>query len=380
MFRTAARNQFFLIRFVKDVPTWEHFDGHALHPAEPPGSSRSLPILALVPDRLFFFYQPESDHHFGSFRQRSAAARLELEQIFPGRKPEYAPSIVHNTAGTHMLGCFSHPELTEFFQRHQAVLAQANAVTTASFLAWSASHQRHHSNWLWSNPEDGITAAMFDGRMTYFPGKATELSARRSSADSGVDAREKPTDAVREWRLPELLQAAPEIGWSQLRLPLPAATTGASTTRRLVRWWAAMVLLGALICSGQFFRLSTHQAQAEHWERATSRHYAEVLTPPLGADPFGRLLFRHSQLQRPIQSGPDALAILGLLSTSAPPEFHVENFSLGPNSGIIRARLASYEQLESLLNALEGHDRLRFDLDQATSTDDAILATLRVSY
>lgn len=340
---------------------------------------RSLPILALIPDHLFFFHQPESDHHSGSLRQRTAAARLELEQVFPAQPSESGPEIVLDAGRSHLLGCLPHPELTEFARRHQDVLTRANAVTTPSFLAWNAGHRRGIENWVWSNPDDGTTAAMLHGQVTFFPGTGAELETRIAEA-SGTGSTGQPFKIDTLWSLPGLLQAAPDIGWSQLRLPVPAATGEGADLGRLVRWCIAAALLGILLCTGQALRLTARQAQVEQWEQATNRLYAEVLTPPLGDDPFGRLLFRHGQLQGPAQSGPDALAMLGLLSASAPSDFHVETFSLGPNSGIIRARLADYEQLETLLKALEGQDRLRFDLDQASSADDAVLATLRVSY
>lgn len=381
--RTSTRNQFYVVRFIKDAPFWERFDGQALHPIphpdQAPKSSRSLPVLAIIPDKMFFFFQPESDHHSGNLRQRTAAARLELEQAFPAQASETGPDIVLDAGRTHLLGCFPHPELTEFCRRHQDILTRANAVTTPFFLAWNAGHRLKIDSWVWSNPEDGTTAAMVHGKVTFFPGTGLELKARLIEP-SESDTTGKPLVSPKEWRLPELLQAAPDIGWSQLRLPLPVAEGERSGSRQLVRLWIAMALLGGLVCIGQALRLSDQQAQVHRWEQSINRLYAEVLTPPLGDDPFGRLLFRHSQVQGPIQSGPDALGMLGLLSASAPPEFHVENFSLGPNSGIIRARLADYEQLEALLKALEGQGRLRFDLDQASSADDAVLATLRVGY
>ncbi|WP_031386760.1 hypothetical protein [Desulfonatronum thiodismutans] len=381
--RTSTRNQFHVVRFIKDALVWERFDGQALHPVPHPDqaskSLRSLPVLALIPDRLFFFYQPESDHHSGSLRQRTAAARLEMEQAFPAQASRSGPDIVLDAGRTRILGCFPHPELTEFCRRHQDVLARANSVTTPFFLAWNAGYRRRIESWIWSNPEDRTTAAMVHGKVTFFPGTDVELKARLTEpSETGTVG--KSFVSPKEWRLPELLLAAPDIGWSQLRLPLPVADGERPGSRQLVRLWIATALLGGLVCLGQALRLSDQQAQVDHWEQATNRLYSEVLAPPLGDDPFGRLLFRHSQLQGPPRSGPDALALLGLLSASAPPEFHVENFSLGPNSGIIRARLADYEQLEALLKALEAQDSLRFDLDQASSADDAVLATIRASY
>jgi len=103
-------------------------------------------------------------------------------------------------------------------------------------------------------------------------------------------------------------------------------------------------------------------------------------TRPLGDDPFGRLLFHHGQMQRPNRSGPDTLAILGRLSVAAPPDFHVESFSLGQNSGILRARLADYDQLETLIQSLDSQEAPHFDLDQASSADEEIVFTLRVRY
>lgn len=383
---------FFVVHFVNDEAVWERFDGQVLHPSEPPRLSRSLPVLVLLPDRLFFFVQPEITHHAGTLRQRIAAARLQLEQMFPGwegfdappsdqpgNEPFNPPAIVFDAQREHLLGCFHHPKLAGFIRRHQNVLRRANAVTTPFFLAWNIGFQENVQNWIWSSPEGGITAIMHSGQMTYFPGNTMERSVRLGSAAPATDSGTVPSGWKR-WQMTELLQFAPRVGWSRLRLPLPAAPGESHDPRRLARLWVTMMLIGSLFCIGQVLRLSTHQEQLQRLEQATKQLYSEVLALPLGNDPFGRLLFRREQLQNPVRSGPDALTMLGLLSTSAPPDLLVESFSLGPNSGIIQARMETFEQLETLLQSLDGQSRLRFNLDQASSADEELRVTLRVSY
>ncbi len=366
-----------MVRFINDLPVWETFDGQDLHPAQPSSSSRSMPVLVLLPDRLFFFFQPELADHPGNHRQMSAAVKLQIEQIFPAASSSGNGSGVLLDAGrSHFLGYFQHPELAEFARRHHDILRRANAVTTPFFLAWNAGFRDENRDWIWKNSLDGTSAIMHGGKLSYFLGDELELRARLDSRHG----LENESSAPGFWQLHELLRVAPLIGWANLRLPLPTANGDAANLRGLTKLCLAVVLLGGLFCLGQGLRLSAQQTQVAQMEQATNNLYSEVLSRPLGEDPFGRLLFRLSQLQGPDQTGPDALAMLGLLSGSAPSGFHVESFSMGANSGIVRARLAGYEELESLLSALESQDSMRFDLDQASTAEEDILVTLRVSY
>ncbi|WP_459937679.1 hypothetical protein [Desulfonatronum parangueonense] len=376
----SSNTPFYLVRFINDVPVWEHFDGQALHPAQPARSTRTMPILVLLPDRFFFFFQPDIADHAGSHRQLTAAAKLQIEQLFPAAPSSSNGSgILSDAEKKHFLGYFHHPALEAFTRRHHDTIRKANAVTTPLFLAWNAGFLHGVRDWVWENPEEKTFAFLRGNVLNCFHGDETEL--RERLAVPPLDGKNaSAASAPRRWQFNDLLHVAPVVGWSTLRLPLPTENGNRADLRKLAGFCIAAALLGGLFSFGQALRLSTQMSQLSHLEQATNILYAEVLAPPLGDDPFGRLLFRLSQLQGSDRTGPDPLSMLGVLSSSAPPGFHVESFSMGPNTGTVRARLADYEQLEALLRALEGQGNLRFDLDQASSLEAGILVTLRISY
>lgn len=377
---------FLVVRFVDNDPVWERFDAvngqYAVRPIQDSTrdglplavASRSLPILAVLPDRLFFFVQPDIDADQLSRRQLAAAVRLQMEQMFPPAADMPASVL---TRGRQVLGCHPHPDLAVFVQRHQDILKRANAVTTAFFLAWNASQMTEKKAWIWENTAEGMAAIRHEHGLEYFRGDAREVRQRMKTSPA-VDQNQQHDP--HRWQWPELLALAPQMGWSRLRLPLPALEGESADQRRWGRYIAAVLVLGLLFSLGQYLRLSMHRQQAMAWDRATTELYSRVLSTPLGDDPHGRLLFRLNQLRDPVQQGPDPMAMLGLLSSAAPPDFKVDSFSLGPDSGTVNAVLRDYDQLEALLQALEGQEQMRFTLDQATSMDDNVQVTLSVSY
>lgn len=385
--RTSAAScaRYYLVRFVNDLPVWEIFDGERLQPAHELGSRRSLPVLALLPDRFFFFFQPDSALHQGGERQRLAAARLQMEHMLPQASSSQAGSGVLSVGQDQCLVYYQHPKLADFTQRHKAILRRANAVSTPFFMAWNAAIAADVRDWLWKSPEDATQVLAARDGLEYFQGGEKELRERigRRSGQllhSSGHSPETGKNFLKQWSLLELLAAAPGIGWPKLRLPLPIVNGEGTGPRRLFRLGLTLALLAGLVCLGQALRLTAQQRQIAKWEQATEDLYMQALSPPLGQDPHGRLLFRLSQLRSPAAEGLDALELLGLLSSAAPPGFKVESLSMGSNVGTLRAKLGDYGQLETLLKALGGHQRFSFTLDQANSADNEILLTLKITY
>lgn len=359
------------MRFENDMPVREVFEGQQLLAAAGRTDERSLPLLVLLPDHFFFFFRPETGSGQGGARQRLAAARLQMEHMFPQAENGQKSAEMVAAGSDQYLGVCFHPALEAFVRRHQGILKQANAVTTSFFLAWQAASANHVAEWTWTGLDGKIRAVASPLALDYFPGDAHELRKRQERQGN---------PHWKHWSLSELLSAAPGIGWAKLRLPLPALGDQEAGAWRVLRWGMALALFAAFFCLGQGLRLVEQKRQLAYWERSTEDLYAQVLDRPLGADPYGRLLFQLNQLQAPSAEGLDVMEMLGVLSSAAPNGFQVESLSLGPDSGTIRARLVDYDQLESLLKALAGHQRFTFTLDQAASTDDKILATLRVTY
>lgn len=367
----ASRARYHVVRFVNDVPVWEIFDGERLQPSQEPRASRTLPVLVLLPDHFFFFFLPDAVQLQGAARRRLAAARLQMDHMFPASSNGHDDSGVLAVGSDQCLGYYRHPTAISFAERHKRILGRANAVTTPFFLAWNAASANGVHEWAWHSPWEATRALASGHGLDYFQGDDREWTLRLARHAGS---------AVKQWSLPELLAAAPRVGWSKLRLPMPALNGEGADQRRLFRLGAAVAALAVLFWLGQGLRLADQKRQVAHWEQATTEMYVQLLTPPLGPDPYGRLLFRLNQLRTPVAEGLDALELLGLLSSAAPAGFRVESLALGANAGTIRAKLGDYEQLEALLKALEGHPRFDFSLDQATSADNEILVTLRVGY
>lgn len=368
---SASRTRYYVVCFEKDLPAWKIFDGERLQPSSEPGPRESLPILILLPDHFFFFYLPDSTQRQGAGRQRLAAAKLQIEHMFPASNSGHGDSGVLTAGKERYLGFFRHPELRSFAERHKAVLGQANAVTTPFYLAWNTALSAEVEDWAWDGDGGKVRALASSQGLDYFQGSDDEWKKR---------LQRQTLTTVKHWSLNELLASAPRVGWAKLRLPMPELNGEGFDVGRLLRLGLVMAVLAILFCLGQGMRLADQKRQAAHWEHATDELYRQFLAPPLGPDPYGRLLFRLNQLKTPVAGGLDALELLGLLSSSAPSGFTVESVSLGANSGTIRAKLGDYDQLEALLQALEGHRHFEFTLDQATSADNEILVNLRVVY
>lgn len=359
------------MRFENDTPIREIFEGDRLRAAAGQLGQSSLPLLVLLPDDLFFFFRPEAAPGQGGTRQRLAAARLQMEHMFPqAGNGQKAADVLSVGRDQYLVAC-PHPALEDFVSRHQEVLRQANAVSTPFFLAWHTAFAHNIAEWGWVSLDEKIRAAVSSQSLDYFPGDTHEWRKRQER---------QGCEHFKQWSLSELLSAAPGIGWARLRLPLPVRSEDETSAGQVLRWGLALALLLALFCLGQGLRLTGQKRQLAHWEQATEELYAQVLSGPVGSDPYGRLLFRLDQLQAPTAEDLDVMEMLGVLSAAAPSDFQVESLSLGPSSGTIRARLNDYDQLEVLLKALDGRQRFVFALDQATSADNEILATLRVTY
>lgn len=369
--RRVRRVRYHVVRFVNDRPVWEIFDGERLQPSQESRSRRSLPVLVFLPDHFFFFFLPDALQHQGAGRQRLAAARLQMEHMFPVSSNGHSDSGVLAIGRDQWLGYYRHPALASFVERHKRILGRANAVTTPFFLAWNAASAAGVHEWAWHNPWEATRALASGHGLDYFQGGDREWTLR---------LERHAGKTVKQWLLPELLAAAPQVGWSKLRLPMPALNGEGADQKRLFRLGALVAALAVLFWLGQGLRLADQKRQVAQWEQATADMYGQLLAPPLGPDPYGRLLFRLNQLRAPVSEGLDALELLGLLSSAAPAGFRVESLALGANTGTIRAKLGDYEQLEALLKALEGHQRFDFSLDQATSADNEIFVTLRVGY
>ena len=86
-----AGNRFYILHFEGDTPQWGIYDGDAVRSSEPPGDKPSLPVVALIPDRFFYFFLPKhipawsSPSNENAFRSPAAMGGLSRANISPYR-------------------------------------------------------------------------------------------------------------------------------------------------------------------------------------------------------------------------------------------------------------------------------------------------------
>lgn len=358
---------FYLLRFDDDGPVWNWFDGTVLSPCDEPEARSRKPIVAALPDRLFFFHQPKGVEARSERKVRSAA-KLQLQYWFPPQSEGRESGVF--VANGNTLGYFTHPELADFRDRYSHLLSRAVVVTPAFLMAWVAAGAEKMPSWTWR--ESGSRAAVREGSLRYFNAD-DESFARWMQGLNGQAPREL------DWNGVLSLLVRHQVRPARLRLALASLDEAAEATGPA--WGRVAVILfiiGALAAGGQALRYKSAADAESGWRKALDDQYARVLGDSLGSDPYGKLLFRIDQLRGSGAEGVDVLGLTELLSRAAPEGFMVESFSLGAEEGNIRAFFRSYDELEAMLNSLESDNRFAFTLEQASNTDRGIAVSLKV--
>ncbi|MGE4298412.1 MAG: hypothetical protein AB7E47_10320 [Desulfovibrionaceae bacterium] len=364
------KQSFYVLSFQDTQPEWGFFDGAAIVPASMPDTASKAPVLALVPDSHFFFFQAKGGGE--NDRNIKAAAKLQMQHLFPAVEQNQENGTV-KTNGS-LLGFYSHPRFMAFWEEHEALFARATVVTTPFFLAWSVAKAQKLPQWQWGG--NGAPRALYaHDELYYFMGDDGEL-ARRSAALE-LDAPPPPLELA---TVLAGLDAA-QIKLPKLRLPLRHISSAqVGDPRAWVRAFILLGLVGVLFCAGALWRWHGLSQQATQWKAAVGAQYARALGDDLGPDPFGKLLFRLDQVRGTQVSGIDMRELLVLLSRAATDSFAVDSLSLNRDTGTIRARIASYDELEKMMQGLGGDPRFAFTLEQASNTDNGVALIFRVAF
>lgn len=340
-------------------------------PASAPDPGSKQPILALVPDRYFFFFQPRG-LAAGSEKKMKTAARLQVKHFFPEPSPEQEFGLL-SMGNSSILAYFGHPSLNEFWVKNGPLLTRANAVTTPFTLAYSVAKARKIEAWTWQ-ADSGPSALFAKGTLYWIQGNGDELENRvfrlgLEQAPVGLD-------------LDEAVKGLVDSGlkWSKLRLPLKHLGAQDTGSKKLVKAFVIITLAGVLFCLGQIARYVGVKSQVNKWDRATTQLYAQALGPDPGPDPYGQLLFKMDQIEGTQSSGVDVLGLLETLSRSAPPGFRVESLVVNQDSGTIQGQISDYNSLENFLEALADNGRFEFTLEQATNVSSGVSLSLRVQF
>ena len=305
------KQSFYVLTFQDSQPEWGFFDGTGITPASRPDTASKVPVLALVPDSHFFFFLPKGGAE--NDRNLKAAAKLQMQHLFPAVAPDQENGTV-KTNGS-MLGFYSHPGFMAFWEAHEALLERVTVVTTPFFLAWSVAQAKKLPQWQWGR--NGSPRALFaHGELHYFLGDDAELAMRSAALE--LDAPPAPLELTTA--LADL--ETEQVRMSRLRLPLRRISSAqVGDPRAWIRAFVLIGLVGLLFGVGSMERWLGQAQHATQWKAAVAAQYARALGSDLGADPFGKLLFRLDQLKGTQVTGIDMRELLALLTPCGHAQF-----------------------------------------------------------
>ena len=216
--------------------------------------------------------------------------------------------------------------------------------------------------------------------LTYFRGTEDEFKSRFDRL--GLDGNAENIDLESACRV----LAEKKIRWARINL-----TTGKKTATDksvLIDYKPFMVaavlvtIIGLLFISGQYRRWQISKDKAHEWREKLREVYVTALGPNPGSDPYGKILYKLDQLKNGGNqgNGVDVLGLLAVLSESAPVGIEIEGINLGADSGNIRAKVASYEEIDSMMEKLAASTTFNFVLEQANNIEGGVSISLRAEY
>jgi len=356
-----------MLRFEGDEPVWTCREGGRMAPSSRPGTGPSLPVMAVVPDRYFFFYLPEG-LAVKSERRLRAATLLQLRHVFPPPGPEQEQgTLTPGPAG--MPGFLTHPELAAFWERHREDLERATLVTTPFVLAWQWAQSRGLDAFRIEGNGGGAAPAVFaEGGLRFAVGGLPE-----PGEAAGAE--------VLDWTEAALHAGEGGMKWSRLGLPLVRTGSGRLRLRPYVAALIGLTLAFLLVASVQVRHIMLLDQGAEAWQGALDQLYSRVLGPDPGPDPHGSLAYALDRLKGREANTLDLIALLASLSAAAPEALDIEAVAMAPNETTVRGKVGSYDALEAYTAKLQEQGApFRFTLEQATTTPGGVGFSLKVGY
>ncbi len=368
----ASKKAVYILSFKGNEHQWMMFDGDRLSESEGPAEKNRLPVIALLPDPLFFFFKPR-----GVLKSRHAksATMMQMSYSFPMQEQEFK---VLRPSGGAVLGYVEHDLLNRFLERHREVLSKATVLTTAFTVCWRAAVAEDLSVWAWKG--QGMRILACGEELSYFRGNEDEFKSRFERF--GLDGEPELMDLGKACSL----FAKKKIRWARLNLVngLRSGTDKSVVIDYKPFAIAAVLvsLIGFLFIAGQYHRWNQSSASADAWRDKLQKVYVEALGPNPGSDPYGKILYKLDQLKSGggNAGGIDVLGLIAVLSESAPVGITIEGFSLGIDSGNIRGRVSSYEELDAMMEKLAANSQFKFVLEQANNVDGGVTISLRAEY
>ncbi|WP_432734438.1 hypothetical protein [Maridesulfovibrio sp. FT414] len=369
----AAKKTVYILSFKGNEHQWMLFDGETLSESAGPAEKNRNPVVALLPDPLFFFFKPK-----GAIKPRHAksATLMQMNYSFPMTGGGFN---VLRPSGNAVLGYVPHDLLDRFLEQHREVLAKATVLTTSFTVCWRAAVAEGLSVWSWKGQGNMCILASGDS-LTYFRGSEEEFNGRleRLGLDGDPEMMDLPKACA--------VFAEKKIRWARLNLATGKKSVSdkaaAISYKPYIAAAVLVSLVGLLFIGGQYHRWQQSRQQAEEWRGKLHEVYVSALGPNPGSDPYGKILYKLDQIKSGGNQGGgiDVLGILAILSDSAPVGIEIEGFNLGPESGNIRGKLGSYEEIDSMMEKLSANPKINFVLEHANNVDGGVSISLRAEY
>ncbi len=369
----AAKKIVYILAFRGHDHHWMQFDGENLSETQEPPEKNRNPVVALLPDPLFFFFKPK-----GLIKSRHAKSATMMQMNYSFPMPEGGFSVL-KPSGNAVLGYTSHDLLNQFLERHRDVLAKASVLTTSFAVCWRAAVAEGLSVWSWKG-QGGMRILASGEELTYFRGSKEEFSNRFERL--GLDGDPEEISLAKACSI----FAAKKVRWARINLTTGKKSVSDKTVSiDLKPYVAAAVLvtfIGLLFIVGQYHRWQQSNDHATEWRGKLKELYVSALGPNPGSDPYGKILYKLDQLKSGAGQGGgvDVLGLISILSESAPVGIEIEGINLGPESGNIRGKVASYEEIDSMMEKLSASNQFKFVLEQATNVEGGVSISLRAEY
>jgi hypothetical protein len=367
-FGPRKEKTFYLLRFEKDEPVWDLIAHNQLQRVDPPPAQTKLPILAVIPDRYFFFYLPRQIHNTQR-KNMHQAAELQLKHLFPPSNADEDRQLLDT--GQEILGVFSGSKVQSFVHKNSELLTRASIVTTPFLIARALASPSDSITWSMHNSEDPFLLCTVD-TLHYLSDEVQEVDYRLQTIHSSRPEHLDFEDLV-------LQLATRSIPWSRLRIPLPELGSKTNHVRSMFKAAAALLLIGLIFCAGEALKLRSAVQYKDQWLQSLDALYIQALGPDYGNDPYGLLLYQAQEAQGQDSNRLDFLDFLGRMSKVAPNSLEILDMSLNTDTGTIQAVVNSFEQMETFVRELQALDSYAFTLDQADSNEQGVQFTLQVT-
>jgi hypothetical protein len=270
------------------------------------------------------------------------------------------------------MGWISKPELSEFLNKHKALLERARVVTTKFVSAWSAAGAEELSQWTFHDGNGVKALSGEDGLHFLSTGDAEYQRRAQAMPDAGKNIKSIDWSRV----LPHF--GTRKIKPSRLHMaPHGMGAAGQSNTWKIVSF-VSITLIALMLCSVEIRQMRALNDTEKGLQLGLDSLYEQALGSDPGNDPYGMLIYKYDRLRGSRINSVDLIRLLAVLGGPAPAGTLVEDVNVNVTEGFVRGTVKDYNVLEAWLAELNKDPQYRFVLEQATALDNRISYSLKI--